>query len=148
VEDDASGATISLLRDAVEKHGNLLSRVDLRYVILMAINLCISNMNQGREPYVREAFEWYRLGLDRDVIANNGQMTRATYLNIVANAIKLEEYSWAASFIEEYTSQLEEDIRENTESFARARLAYEQKATIRECHCWHKLTSSTPCTTS
>ncbi|MCX8210876.1 MAG: hypothetical protein OTI34_07515 [Lewinella sp.] len=127
VEDDASGATISLLRDAVEKHGNLLSRVDLRYVILMAINLCISNMNQGREPYVREAFEWYRLGLDRDVIANNGQMTRATYLNIVANAIKLEEYSWAASFIEEYTSQLEEDIRENTESFARARLAYEQK---------------------
>lgn len=127
VEDDVSGATISLLRDAVEKHGNLLSRIDLRYVILMAINLCISNMNQGREPYVREAFEWYRLGLDRDVIANNGQMTRATYLNIVANAIKLSEYSWAASFIEEYTDQLEEDIRENTESFARARLAYEQK---------------------
>lgn len=127
VEDDASGATISLLRDAVEKHGNLLSRVDLRYVILMAINLCISNMNQGRDPYVREAFEWYRLGLDRDVIASDGQMTRATYLNIVANAIKLEEYLWAASFIERNTSQLEEDIRENTESFARARLAYEQK---------------------
>lgn len=125
-EDDASGRIISQLRDAVERHGDLMPRSDLRYVILMAINLCITNMNKGREPYVREAFEWYKLGLEENTIAENGLLTRATYLNIVANAVKLKEYAWAEVFIADYSHQLEEDIRENTERFARARIAYEQ----------------------
>ncbi len=127
VEDDASGATISLLRDTVEKHGDLLSRVDLRYVILMAINLCISNMNQGRDPYVRESFEWYRLGFSKKVITQDNLLTRATYLNVITIGLRLQEYDWIKRFIDIQTDQLEEDIRENTESFARARLAYEQK---------------------
>jgi len=127
MEDDASGKTMSLLRDAVEKHGNLLISSDLRHVILMAINLCISNMNRGQEPYVREGFEWYRLGISRDVLLQDGFLTRETYLNIVANSIKLEEYEWANHFLEEHSVKLEEDLRENTENFARARLAYEQK---------------------
>ena len=126
-EDDAQGKNILLLRDTINAHGDLLNPHDLRYVFLMAINLCISNANRGRENFVREAFEWYRLGIVRDVIAENGQLTRATYLNIVAHAIKLEEFGWASDFIENYTNQLEDDIRENTENFARARLAYEQK---------------------
>ncbi len=126
VEDDASGKTIALLRDAVEKHGDLLSPTDLRYVILMAINLCISNMNQGREPYIRESFEWYKLGFAKDVITENNLLTRATYLNVITIVLRLKEYAWASQFIEEQSSQLEEDIRENTERFARARLAYEQ----------------------
>ena len=116
-----------MLRDTINAHGDLLNPHDLRYVFLMAINLCISNANRGRDNFVREAFEWYRLGIERDVIAENGQLTRATYLNIVTHAIKLEEYDWATDFIEQHTDQLEDDIRENTESFARARLAYEQK---------------------
>ncbi|MEM6770449.1 MAG: hypothetical protein AAF597_07705 [Bacteroidota bacterium] len=126
-EDDESGQTISRLRDAVERHGKLLSEKDLRYVILMAINICITKMNQGKEPYIREAFEWYRLGLEEDSIAENGLLTRATYLNIVVNAIKLQEYDWAEAFISNYTYQLEEDIRENTKYFAQARLSYAQK---------------------
>lgn len=127
VADDASGATISLLRDAVENHGHLLSRSDQRYVILMAINLCISNMNQGREPYIRESFEWYKLGFAEDVITQNGLLTRATYLNVITIVLRLQEYDWARKFIEEQTHLLEEDVRENTERFASARLAYEQK---------------------
>lgn len=127
VDDDESGKTISRLRDAVARHGKLLNEKDLRYVILMAINICITKMNQGKEPYIREAFEWYRLGLEEDSITENGLLTRATYLNIVANAIKLKEYDWAEEFINNYTYQLEEDIRDNTERFARARLGYEQK---------------------
>ncbi len=127
-DDDASGKTLSRLRDAVEKHGKLLSEKDLRYVILMAINICISNINLQRDSYLREAFEWYRLGLDEDVIAENGRITRATFINIVANAIKLEEYDWARQFIEDNSGLLEEETRQNTEYFARARLGYEQKA--------------------
>ena len=127
VDDDESGKTISRLRDAVAKHGELLSEKDLRYVILMAINICITKMNQGKEPYVREAFEWYSLGLAEDAIAENGLLTRATYLNVVSIALKLQEFSWASDFLNSFTHQLEEDIRDNTERFARAQLGYAQQ---------------------
>ncbi len=126
-EDDTTGENIGLLRDAVEKHGDALGARELRYVILMAINICISNMNIGRETYIREAFEWYRLGFSRDVIAENNLLTRATYLNIITIGLRLQEYAWIENFINEHTQQLEEDIRENTENFSRARLSYELK---------------------
>ncbi|MBC6995799.1 hypothetical protein QWY85_17710 [Neolewinella lacunae] len=126
-EEDVRGTHTTLLRDTLAEHEQLLSKPDLRYVILMAINLCITHMNQGHEAYAREAFEWYKLGLHQDVIAENGLLTRTTYLNIVSNAIKLREYAWTEDFIQRYTHQLEDDIRENTERFARARLGYEQK---------------------
>ncbi|MEM1356568.1 MAG: hypothetical protein AAGF89_00110 [Bacteroidota bacterium] len=126
-EEDEHGENIARLRDKVSQYGDLLNDKDLRYVYLMAINLCIANANRGRDSYVRESFEWYRLGLEKDVISEDGLMTRATYLNVVNNALKLKEYDWTHNFIEQYTHQLEEDIRENTEYFARARLGYELK---------------------
>lgn len=126
-EADELGQNVSLLRDTVVANRKLLTVIDRRYVFLMAINICISNMNQGQEPYVREAFEWYRLGFEEDIIAKNGLLTRATYLNVISIAIKLKEYDWALSFIDNFTHQLEDDIRDNTESFARARLGYEQQ---------------------
>lgn len=125
-EDDTSGEVIALLRAAVSDHGSLLDRTDLRYVILMAINLCIANMTHGLETYVRESFEWYKLGFSREVIATNGLLTRATYLNVVNIALKLEEFEWVRKFIDEQSYQLEEEDRENTERFARARVAYEE----------------------
>ena len=126
-ENDDSGANIGLLREAINRHSELLTPTDVRYVILMAINLCISNMNKGLEPFFRESFEWYKLGFSRNVIAENNLLTRNTYLNVIAIAMRLREFAWIETFIAEQTHLLEEDIRENTERFARARLSYEQK---------------------
>ena len=126
-ENDEQGGTVSRLRDTLTENGHLLTGPDRRFIILMAINICISNINQQREAFVREAFEWYRLGLSENAIIENGQLTRATFLNIVANAIKLREYDWAQGFIEENAALLEEETRQNTEYFARARLGYELK---------------------
>lgn len=126
-EAEEDGETVAELRDTTNTHGDLLTGADRRFVILMAINICISNINLQRQPYVREAFEWYRLGLAENVIAENGQITRATYLNIMGTAIKLKEYEWVHRFIDENSHLLEEDIRKNTEYFARARVGYELK---------------------
>lgn len=126
-EEDKEGSNISLLRDTLLENEELMTAIGVRYVILMAINICISKANRGFDAFVREMFEWYRLGIEKNVIAKNGQLTRATYLNVVNNALKLKEYDWTHDFIERYTHQLEEDIKENTEYFARARLGYELK---------------------
>lgn len=126
-EDDASGEVIGLLREAFSKHGDLLSAKDKRYFILLAINICIPNINRGRQVFIRESFEWYKIGLSNDALTQDGLLTRETYLNVVFNAFKLSEYGWAEAFINEYSSKLEESIRHNTEYFAKARLSYHLK---------------------
>jgi hypothetical protein len=90
----------------------------------MAINLCISNANKGLDLFIREAFEWYKLGLETESMIQNNLLTRETYLNVVLNALKLQEYDWVRSFMDSYSDKLESSIRENTERFARARLSY------------------------
>ncbi|MTB51626.1 hypothetical protein [Lewinella sp. W8] len=119
--------SISRLRSLILEHGGLLKSNGRRYVFLMAINICISHMNRGREPYTREAFEFYRLGFAEGIISEDGKLTRETYLNVVSIALKLKEFDWAEHFIREQASALEADIRENTQRFAQARLGYEQK---------------------
>ena len=46
---------------------------------------------------------------------------------MVSIALKLEEYNWAEDFIENNAQNLEDNIRANTENFARAKLGYELK---------------------
>jgi hypothetical protein len=123
-ENDENGKIIGLLRTTVGQHSDMLSRSDLRYFILMAINLCISNANKGLDLFIREAFEWYKLGLETESMIQNNLLTRETYLNVVLNALKLQEYDWVRSFMDSYSDKLESSIRENTERFARARLSY------------------------
>ena len=125
-ERDEQGANIRRLRQTIGAHGETLSPFDLRHVILMAINLCISNMNRGYEPYVREAFEWYRLGFDRGVVAENDRLTQSTYLNVVSVGLRLREYDWVGPFIARYADYLDPGLRANTEGLARARYYYER----------------------
>lgn len=117
------------LRGVVENHGELLAPNDQRYIILMAINLCINRMNKGVATATREAFEWYRLGLRRDVIAEEDRITRATYLNFISICLKLKEFAVAESFLDGHTRQLDGSLRENTSFYGRALLDYERGRT-------------------
>ncbi len=126
-EEDPGGDNISKLRDTVRYHSDVLSRRDQNSVCLTAINLCVSNMNRGISGYAREAFEWYRLGFERGVITDNQILSRENYLNPISIALKLGEFDWTAGFIEAFTPLLDEDIRENTATYARGNLAYYQK---------------------
>lgn len=122
--DEAESEYFGRLRQVVRTHGDVLPRKDAHDIYLMLINLCISKINQGKKAYGREAFEWYRIGLDRGFIFENNLISRYTYLNVVSAALNLQEFDWAAGFIEEYAAFLDEDIREDTYLYAKARYFY------------------------
>ena len=123
-QEEESGEALAQLRRVVLEHGDLLADNDQRYIILMAINLCIQRINKGLPEANRETLEWYKLGFAADVIVEDGVLTRATYLNVVRAALVLGEYDYVEEFLDTHTQQLEADIRESTALFARARLAY------------------------
>lgn len=112
------------LRQTVKENGQVLPWKDQHDIYLMIINICIPYLNTGNEWYSRQAFEWYRMGFDKDVLLENDLMTRYTYLNVVSIALLLKEFDYAANFITSYRPFLDTDQAEDTYSYAQARYLY------------------------
>jgi len=91
---------------------------------LVAINLCIRQINAGSPPFSRQVWELYHEGLSANLLLEDDRLSSFTFNNIVAISIKLQEYTWLEEFIETYQEKLEEKYRSNIVNFSRARLEY------------------------
>jgi hypothetical protein len=113
------------LRAEIQEHYRLFPNMELREVYLMAINFCIARMNAGQEDYVREGFEWYRQGIDQEILVEKGVISRWTYMNVVMNGLKLREFAWTDRFIDEYKTYLEPSYRDNFSNFSRLKYLFD-----------------------
>ncbi len=115
------------LKANIFKHGYLFPRGELRDISLMAINYCIGQMNRGKDEFIRESFELYKEGFDKKLFLNNNLVSRWTFLNVVLNAIKLKEFSWAENFINENQIYLEDKYRESFINISFAIFYYQKR---------------------
>ena len=114
-------------RNMILVHANRFTIGEMRDIHLMAINFCIKKMNTGKTKYIREAFELYRLGLEKEYLIENGELSKFTFMNIVFIGMKLEEYDWVEHFINIYRKNLARNIQQNIYQYLLATLRYEQK---------------------
>ncbi len=112
------------LRQTVRDNGQLLPWKDQHDIYLMIINICVPYVNTGHEWYTRQAFEWYRMGFEKEVLLENNIMTRYTYLNVVSVALVTKEFDYAASFIAQYRPFLDPEQADDTYNYAQARYLY------------------------
>ncbi len=80
----------------------LLSTRELRQIYLMALNYCIRQINSGKTPFMKEAFDLYRTGLESRVLFENGVLSRFTYHNAVTAGLYEFAFDWVRDFIENY----------------------------------------------
>ena len=88
-----------------------IERTDSLNILLFLLNYSIKKGNNS-PLFVKEAFELYKMGLENHILITNKKLSEATFTNIVVHSLKLREFDWAVSFIEEYESCLEPEIRE------------------------------------
>lgn len=115
------------LREQIQRSEPVFSHEDIREIYLMAINYCIGKMNAGIKPFIREAFELYRQGLESSILIQDNVLSRWTYLNVVLIALILGEFEWTSRFIPNYSIYIEPRYRENFVQYCQARLYFEQK---------------------
>lgn len=108
-------------------HHQAFPAAELRELHLMGINYCIQKVNQGKEHYFGEVMDFYKKGLAGKYLLENGILSRFTYYNIVAAALRTGQYEWAEQFIFNYRSKLSRLYRESSFSFCLARLEYARK---------------------
>lgn len=115
------------LKNQIKEHGHFFPFEEIRDIYLMAINYCIRKMNAGVKIFIREAFELYKLGFEKEILVENNLITRATFHNVVSITLKLKEFKWVKNFIHHYQQYLEEKHRQGFVYYSQARLHYEEK---------------------
>lgn len=115
------------LREQIRQHHDKFPQAEMRDIYLFAINYCIGRINAGKEPFIREAFELYRSGLEQGILIEMRGISSWTFRNVVTNGVYLGEFEWVARFIDEYQGLLEPKFRESTVLYCRAQLHFAQK---------------------
>lgn len=120
-------AAFRAFRSVLERHGEQFDAAELKDILLLGINFCIRQVNQGAPQFVAEAFGLYQLGLERGSLLERGVLSRFTYKNIVALGLGLGQFDWVERFIQEQRELLEARYRESSYCFNLAKLHFTQK---------------------
>lgn len=113
-----------LLQALMFRHYNVLNPKEIKSLYLIAINYCVRQLNNGVEKYVRAVFDLYQYGLERYILIENNILSRFTFKNIVAAAIRLKEFEWVVEFIAKYTPFLEKNYQKPYALYAKSKLHF------------------------
>lgn len=97
-----------------------------RTLFLVALNYCAAKVNEGNIEYCRRSLKFYHKGVEKGILLENNIISRYTFANAVAFAIKIGEFDWAEQFIGRFQQNLEEKDRKGTVNFSLARLYFEK----------------------
>lgn len=115
-------------KQGVLRHGLSFNKDELRDLHLFAINHCIRRVNEGEKDFFYDIMDFYKDGLLKGHLLDNGVLSHFTYYNIVAAGLHAREYAWVETFISAYRNTLERTYRDSAYSFNLARLKFARKA--------------------
>lgn len=109
------------------EQGHLFDTSEIRDLFLFAINYCIRQVNEGHTSFFHDIMDFYKDGLAKGYLLENGVLSRFTYHNIVAAGLQTLEFEWVEDFIARYKNALERTYRDSSYSFNRARLEFKRR---------------------
>lgn len=112
------------LESLIHNQFSKFSRLEIRSLYLAALNYCVAKINQQRPDFARRAFELYRKGLTTGILLDNNTVSRYTFGNAVAAALRINEYQWAEQFVRDFEHHLEEKERNSISNFNMARIYF------------------------
>lgn len=97
---------------------------EFRDIFLLSLNFCIRKINENIEPFFKETLEIYKKGLELELLLENGKLSRFTYNNIVAIALRIDDLEWVEHFIHSYKNYLDIPHQNAAFSLNMARLEF------------------------
>lgn len=114
-------------REMLLAHAAVLPPDELRTLYLLAINFGIKRINESAAGWLQATLDLYKSALERDLLLENGLLSRFAFNNIAAIALRVGEADWAEQFVLQYKPRLERHWREATAGLNLARIAYARR---------------------
>ncbi|MEZ4776716.1 MAG: hypothetical protein R3D00_26305 [Bacteroidia bacterium] len=80
-------------------------------MIRYLINITIQLYNNGKEKYLLKQFNLYQLGLEKELLLDDGYLPDSTFLNIIVSATVLKELEWTRLFISQFCEKISGEIQ-------------------------------------
>ncbi len=126
---DGSGGDVDFfeLKTFLEEHWRKFPLAEIRDIWLLAINFGIRRINSGQKNFIRETFELYRDGLEKNILPGDGPLTDFTYKNIARLGLGLEEFDWTERFLTDARRFLDPASRDNIFQYGMAMFHFHLK---------------------
>ena len=85
---------------------------DAKILFFSGLNYVNRQVNQGIVGFSKKALEWYRLGLQKELLLDKGKLNEVTFGNMVIYGCREKEFAWTNEFMENYAHLLEDKHRE------------------------------------
>ncbi|MBL4716075.1 MAG: hypothetical protein JKX95_05520 [Bacteroidia bacterium] len=92
-----------------------------------ARNYCLKKINTGNHEFLHELFDIDKTLLEKEIIFVEKYLSPWTYKNMTTVALRLQEFDWAKSFVENYRNRLAPEYRENAYAFNLANIHFYRK---------------------
>jgi len=92
-----------------------------------ATNYCVSKINRGQQKFLREYFDLNKTLLHKELIFNDGELSPWMFKNIIVIGLRLGEFDWIESFINNYKERIPANYRDNAVTFNLAQLYFYKK---------------------
>lgn len=91
-------------------------------------NRCISHINNGIISYLKVLFDVYDKHLHEGLLYDeSGQLPSATFKNIVVLALRLHQFEWTDTFLQNFTNKLPFTEQSDTYNYCLAKRSFTQK---------------------
>ncbi len=92
------------------------------------INHCNHLYRTGELNYLREMFDLYQEMLERNLLLEGGKLATNNYKNITTLGLRLGEYRWTETFIQDYKEKIDPEFQEGVYNYNMAHFyAYQAK---------------------
>ncbi len=112
------------LKEQIHTNGGLFPADELNYIIRLALNYCIAKINKGYRNFRREAFEFQKMWIEKDLFLPENIIDPHFFKNIVTAGCLQGEFDWVESLIQDYQKYLPGAQREKMTHFSLASLHF------------------------
>lgn len=125
------------VKNTLSQDYHFFPQEELRVIYVYLINYCAEKINKGKSNYYREIQDLFKILLLKKIILQNGYLTEQSFKNIITVGIRLKDFEWTESVIEEYKNSIDPKKRDNAVAYNLANLYYARKdyaAALQQLH--------------
>jgi hypothetical protein len=115
------------LKELIHKNLGLFPQQEAKHIFDAALNYCVRKVNKGNKKFSKELLNIYNEGLEKEVLLINGEITPTSFRNICIIGLRQGDIEWVESFINEYSTKINQKYRDNAVKFNRARVSLFKK---------------------
>lgn len=115
------------LLNLLEQYEPLVPESILKGFYTVAVSHCATQIGYGKLEYFQIMFDLYKIMDAKNLLIDNGFISRSNLKNIVTMACRVEEFDWAKETIERYRPHLRKIVRDSVCDFLLGVIAFHQK---------------------